>query len=382
MLYSDGLPGQFGLPGIKPAQVEQILTTKVTKFVIGGREIEFSVHSGLISALSTRLHSLIEVSQAEGSKEDCISFEDVDDDVFSRFVQFAYCGSYAGFDLAGEDLRERSSRASTMDATGSTKSIDVPDSLPTGINTGGASSGFGLLGFGHWDKPIFGQTSVIQSTGGPFEQPSKRQGTARVFGQSLDRRNSLGLPYSLASWTTTTTDWADTQASCEYCSQVKSHGRVPCNRELRKPGHRGKKQECVSNFMRTYVPVTDLWQNVRQSRSDPRSEHFKYILIGHVRVWAFARRFAVESLMDLSCINLARELAYWVMSVQTFVPIFGELVRFIYGSCEGEKLRLLVAQFAACVVEDVSQLEGWDELLTEVPAFAVGLVRELADRYA
>ncbi|KAJ4200797.1 hypothetical protein NW759_015823 [Fusarium solani] len=374
MLHSDSLPGQFGLPGIKPAQVEQVLTTKVTKFAIGDRKIEFSIHSGLISALSTRLHSLIQASQADGSKEDCVSFEDVDDDVFSRFVQFAYCGSYAGFDPAGEDLRERSSRASTTDATGSTKSIDGPDSLPTGINTGGRSSGFGLFGFGHWDKPIFGQTSMIQSTGGPPEQLSERQGTARVFGQSLDRSYLLGLPYSLASWTTTATD--------EYCSQVKSQGRVPCNCELRKPGRRGKKQEYMSNFMRTYVPVTDLWQNVRQSRSDPRSEHFKYILIGHVRVWAFARRFAVGPLMGLSCINLARELVYWVMSVQTFMPIFGELVRFIYGSCEGDKLRLLVAQFATCVVEDVSHLEGWDELLTEVPAFAVDLVRELADRYA
>ncbi|RSL64174.1 hypothetical protein CEP51_013192 [Fusarium floridanum] len=374
MLHSDNLPGQFGLPGIKPAQVEQVLTTQVTKFAIGGRKIEFSIHSGLISALSTRLHSLIQTSQADGSKEDCVPFEDVDDDVFSRFVQFAYCGSYAGFDPAGEDLRERSSGASTMDATGSTKSIDDPDSLPTGINTGGRSSGFGLFNFGYWDKPIFGQTSVIQPTGGPPEQLSERQGTTRVFGQSLDRSHLLGLPYSLASWTTTATD--------EYCSQVKSQGRVSCNCELRKPRRHGKKQEYVSKFMRAYVPVTDLWQNVRQSRPDPRSEHFKYILIGHVRVWAFARRFAVEPLMGLSCINLARELVYWVMSVQTFMPIFGELVRFIYGSCEGGKLRLLVAQFATCVVEDVSHLEGWDELLTEVPAFAVGLVRELADRYA
>lgn len=71
------------------------------------------------------------------------------------------------------------------------------------------------------------------------------------------------------------------------------------------------------------------------------------------------------------------------MSAQTFVPIFRELIRFVYGTCtvEGDKPRLLVAQFAACIVRDISHLEGWHELLTEIPAFTVDLVHKLANRY-
>lgn len=88
--------------------------------------------------------------------------------------------------------------------------------------------------------------------------------------------------------------------------------------------------------------------------------------------------------MELACENLIRELVYWVMSEHTFVPIFGELVRFVYGSCtvEGDKLRHVMAQFAACIIEDVCLLEGWHKLMTEVPSFAVDMVCKLADRCA
>ncbi|KAH8757632.1 hypothetical protein F5883DRAFT_374399, partial [Diaporthe sp. PMI_573] len=61
------------------------------------------------------------------------------------------------------------------------------------------------------------------------------------------------------------------------------------------------------------------------------------------------------------------------ISVSAFVPKFARFVRYIY-SCT---LRLLVAQFAACVVEDVSGLEGWSALVNKTPGFGADLIYQM-----
>lgn len=88
--------------------------------------------------------------------------------------------------------------------------------------------------------------------------------------------------------------------------------------------------------------------------------------------------------MHLSCKLLVRELAQWTVSESTFVPVFGALVRYVYNHLteEGYPIRQLVAQFATCVVEDISGLEGWSSLLSEVPRFATDLISEMTMRFS
>jgi hypothetical protein len=73
------------------------------------------------------------------------------------------------------------------------------------------------------------------------------------------------------------------------------------------------------------------------------------------------------------------ELGIWPSA---FIPDFGGLLHYVYGNCtdRGCRLRRLLAEFAACVVEDVSGLERWLMLLEEVPAFAADLVNLIMDR--
>lgn len=86
--------------------------------------------------------------------------------------------------------------------------------------------------------------------------------------------------------------------------------------------------------------------------------------------------------MDLAFSQLAHELTQWTIWPSAFVPGFGGLVRYVYGNhtAGGCQLRQLVAQFTACVVEDVSGLEGWSTLLKEVPDFAADLVDQMTNR--
>lgn len=83
--------------------------------------------------------------------------------------------------------------------------------------------------------------------------------------------------------------------------------------------------------------------------------------------------------MDNSCSQLAHELVKWTISPSDFVSDFGPLVRYVYNDCTADNrtLQHLVAQFAACLVEDVTGFKHWTGLLTQVPAFAIDLISQI-----
>ncbi len=54
--------------------------------------MEFYIHRGLICHLSAPLNAMLKGSQE--SLEGCVTWEDVNSDVFSRFAQFLYTGAY------------------------------------------------------------------------------------------------------------------------------------------------------------------------------------------------------------------------------------------------------------------------------------------------
>lgn len=270
----------------------RLLTAKLVKFVIGRNKIELCVYIGLLLCLSTRLHSLIEDSQAE---EDCIHLEDIDNDIFLHFAQFAYCRSYAGFNAAEEDLQQNSARASTRGAikrqSDSTHLTDIPSLA------GGTSCLFGQPLNKQSTSENSGEASpVLRIFGHPLKKQKTSENTSKatsLFGQRWDKQDTLKLPYSLASCTTAATDSVDNQAGCYYCSHNTLDIRVPskrkqhpkaCPYDFWKSKQPRKNQELTFNFIRIYAPGIKQGQNARQVQSDPQSEHFKYELIGHIRI--------------------------------------------------------------------------------------------------
>ncbi|CVL00271.1 uncharacterized protein FMAN_09778 [Fusarium mangiferae] len=230
------------------------------------------------------------------------------------------------------------------------------------------------------------------SFGSPLK-PHKEDVPLDLFGESLGTASLIleqtpaRFLFSFASSVTAT----ENGSGCIYSNQTASKARVPvkrkqpsgmCSCELHKSGQCENKKRLFSNFFQSHLPMFRFDQNTQVPRFDPQTENFKNVLIGHARVWSFAKEFAVTSLMKLARCNLAWQLVHWVMSEHTLMPIFGDLVRFVYNGCtvEGDDLRLILAQFAACVSEEVCLLGGWYELIAEVPSFVVDVMRELAIR--
>lgn len=76
---------------------DRSLTSKPVRFIIGPSKKEYFVHSKNIAAMSPALDVLVQ-GQMREAIDGVVECEDVDEDTFLRFAQFAYTGNYETVD--------------------------------------------------------------------------------------------------------------------------------------------------------------------------------------------------------------------------------------------------------------------------------------------
>lgn len=335
----------------------------------GRKSPSFVVPVELISRLSLNLSALV---KSDGdSTDNVLILEAVDADIFWRFFQFVFCGTY---DSNGPIERDASRSLLEMpqrrDGSGGGRS-SVASTGGGGVfglsrSQVASTGGGGVFGFGPSRSPVDGTASnSLSKTGNTNEsyQFCVSGGSGSLFGsgQSLPKSKQ---PYSLVSNTIT--------------SKISSGSQVPSKRKRVTPNdgenlgkHSETQQHCISLFLKKYKIDKDNFQVNAMATMPTIVSAF----LSHCRMWHFACRYAIPTLMDYACSQLALELANFVIRATLFVPVFKRLVQYVYNECDtsDSTLRLLVAEFAACVLEDVSKLEGWKGLLTDVPTFKVDL---------
>jgi len=264
--------------------------------------------------------------------QNCVILKDVDDDVFARFAQFLYTGAYTSPAPTGRD-----------DTAGSEASATAT-----------------TIGALHFSSSPFGN----------FGGPAKN-----------DKYDSFKLPCSLASYLESCKTAAGRTHNL-FCS--RKFDSLPCRCDFRGEDYAFKeKRNTIEAFMAKQGGLAGAnCHGILQTRPVNQSKTSRHVFIGHARVWVFADKYGVSSLKDHAFSCLVIELAHWTISASAFIPEFGRIVRYVYDchTIGGRLLRNLMAQFAACVVEDVSCLDGWRELLNEMPDFTVDLVNETTNR--
>ncbi|KAK9444609.1 nucleoporin FG repeat region domain-containing protein [Metarhizium brunneum] len=195
-------------------------------------------------------------------------------------------------------------------------------------------------------------------------------GSSSPFG-AAQRLSKSRSPYSLVSKTTALDTYSGSKVSSKRKRATTDDGE-----DLGK--HSETQQHCISLFLKKYR----IDEHKFQANGTDGTATMPIIVsafLSHCRMWHFAYTYAIPTLMDYACSQLALGLAHFVIRATLFVPVFKRLVQFVYKECDtrDSSLRLLIAGFAACVIEDVSRLEGWRGLLTDVPAFKADLGNEL-----
>ncbi|KAF5126263.1 hypothetical protein E5D57_010959 [Metarhizium anisopliae] len=342
----------------------------------------FVAPAALVSRLSTSFEGLV---KDDKTSIGTLVLRGVDSDIFWRFFQFVYCGAYKSFGPSGKVNDSETVTASMVDEV-----IDRANEAEVG-NCGlfgrrepkDAQIGTGLFGRREPNDAQIG-------TGGLFGrcEPNDAQIGTGLFGQRGPNKareglnpygereaNNYKLPYSLAHYKAK----AD-----EYYSSfgVPSKRKLDADNDdgnLKSPSH--MKLHLISSFMKQYN--IDVLPARFQSVAHCEQFTFANGFLGHARIWYFAYEHSITRLMDHACSQLASELVHWVISPSDFVADFGVLVRYVYIDCTAENpaLQQLVARFAVCLVEDVLRLEGWAELLKQMPSFAVDLIAQMGSRY-
>ncbi|OAQ69260.1 nucleoporin FG repeat region domain-containing protein [Pochonia chlamydosporia 170] len=361
----------------------------------GRKSPSFVVPLNLISRLSPSLGDL--VKRDRDSKDNVLAVEAVDADTFWHFFQFVFSGTYDCLEPIERDGPEVVSDPSShsllstpkksngtsgggifggaIASTGGGGMFGTPWSPLASTGGGGifggaiAATGGGLFGTCRVDGAASNSLSKIRSTdmmngsclsggsGSPFDS-----------GQSLPKSKQ---PYSLVSNTTALTIYSGSQVSSKRKRDTPSDGE-----NLAK--HSETQQHCISLFLKKYrIDEHNFQADSTDGTATTRT--IVNVFLSHCRMWHFACNYAIPTLMDYALSQLALELAHFVIRATLFVPVFKRLVQFVYKECDtrDSSLRLLIAGFAACVIEDVSRLEGWRGLLTDVPAFRADLADEL-----
>ncbi len=288
------------------------------------------MHLGLLQEVSASLNLL--VANQHPSKH--VELRDVEEDVFLRFCQFSYTGTYKGFDMRADEQLVR-------------KCAEQPKA-----------------------PGLFANLKIGQESSSP------------IFGLSRFGEHAPKLPYSLASFQAAAIGWASPDSWCGFCKPNIEAVQVPCKRKLCSCGLKRatyNKLEAISSFISSYAKKVESVPRVQQE-----SQVVRFGLIGHARVWDFAQQYGIPALMELACKNIAHELTYLTVSALTFMPIMTDLVHHVYGrdTADGHAIRGLVAQFTACIADDVIAFTGWAELLKKFPAFARDYAHQVTLRLA
>jgi len=409
---------------------------KPFRFLVGPSAREYFIHRTLVARLSPPLNALVNGGMRE-SREGCVAWDDVEEDVFQRFAQFAYTGLYTDYEptdlVPGSDTSPSADQAVQITAKVvekllghmSPKTSEPRPPVP-GAPSVTSENATVLL---DEDPTRTVRCCIDISEIAAWDAKAANPLASRQEPAGNEKKDAFRLPYSLASYERAATDWlAGRSNHSRTCKQrvmravKRKFESLSCDCDLGSDGTPSeKKRDFISAFMAkvNVLPVQRRlhWQwaaiaaqTARTDRAAPTTTtttttttakstkmaktatasaassldlYFEPVFVGHARMWVFADRYQIASLMDLACAKLVHGLADWTMSAATFVPQFGGLVRYVYDerTMVGCQLRLLVAQFAACVVEDVEALDEWPALVNEVPDFAVDLMRQMTNRF-
>ncbi|MCJ1449340.1 MAG: hypothetical protein MMC23_009860, partial [Stictis urceolatum] len=110
------------------------------------------------------------------------------------------------------------------------------------------------------------------------------------------------------------------------------------------------------------------------------NEDYTNALLCHAQIYAFADIYDIPPLRSLALHKLKQLLIDQHQRQQRPPGIF-DLIKFGYANTTGRNnLRSLISEYAACVIEDLSAIEGFRDLLEEAESFAADLVSLLVDR--
>ncbi|KAK8128749.1 hypothetical protein PG984_009857 [Apiospora sp. TS-2023a] len=306
-----------------------ILRSRPITFVVGPDETQFVVHADVLTRLSRPLRALIDGDMKE-AKESRVIWDDVDNQTFVRFIQWAYTDDYV---TAEPDI--------LLDAS----NIQTGASLAASTSTpSGTESKLYCLQDKAEDTPPEPGKCPYGNTVASYTQSRNCKKCGQYF--NAPHCNSCGTYHKqLCSICTTTTKGA---------AMAKS-----------------------------FTTSAD-WK-IASSTFKPRPntegcEDYSVVFACHANLYILADKYDIGPLGKLSMHKLYTTLTTFKLYPSRMSDVLSLVELVFENTPDGDKLRSMMVHYCACMVEDLAKCEKFQPTLQAYPEFSSALMAKMSER--
>ncbi|OQV10722.1 BTB/POZ domain-containing protein [Cladophialophora immunda] len=323
--------------------LSESLSSTTFQFLVGLERKAFNVHSSLAVKLSPVFAALINGNMAESVERRAV-LDDIDEKTFLRFCEFAYKGDFSvppPETVADRELLSPLQSGTSCDNLGSSHS----KSFSTGVEKVSDSSA--------------GEGPTTPTDG--LRQALHHNHHKRAWTHQISR------PISWLRW-------------CRIHQNSKVHSTDTQAKAPVISYHPDPGSKLAMDWTKFRSAASD-WNGpiFHPYRNSTPSESLMETLLSLAKLYVFADRYVIESLRSLVLYKMRRTLVSLKLFPQRVSEVF-LLVQYVYDHTrEGDDLRLLLTQFAACMINVFLQHSDWDRFICEQQTFTSELLHHLRD---
>jgi hypothetical protein len=298
------------------------------------------------------------------AKERCALFEDIDEETFVRFCEYAYTGDYPvpspSTVTSYQDTDSRNGMNEEQTREGYNPFDGISSSVP-GLESEGPLPE---------EQP---QEGLVQETDDDFRAKDK-------VPEPIDEFHTQSPQQLMDMTSPSLTRKKDKKRASKGAWDFDSFGQTHTSLgfETPQPQQRSKRNTLCEDFRMAYSSWNGLIFEPYKN-CDP-GENFTKIFLCHARLYVFADRYQIDSLRTLVLYKLRRTLAAFRLFPERVPDIF-ELIQFSYTNTrEGDDIRNLLTDYVVCFIEYLVPHADWGSLLEKAGSFAAEVLTKVLSR--
>lgn len=262
--------------------------------------------------------------------EHCVYWEDVDEQTFIRFAKWVYTRDYSPAEPELPTFTSSSTVTSTAEASGE----NTVTSLAS-FKTGGEEQG-------------------------------------EVSCEDCDR-----TIHSSRSTKCTTCRASFTSAYCDNCGYYKYRTCARCRNVSTRLSKKQVVIQLFNNSVKFPSPTTTPYTPRKNTKS---GQVYSEVFLSHARLYTLADKYGIKELCQLSLHRLYVTLKEFKPYPSRIGDIVGLTKYSFENTVKGDKLRTLLVDYCACIVEDMVGNKTFEDLVETSPDFAFELIKKMKDR--
>ncbi|EOO01092.1 hypothetical protein UCRPA7_3362 [Phaeoacremonium minimum UCRPA7] len=390
-----------------PLPFKEIFTSQSFQFLVGPEKRKFMLHKEILARLSPALDALLNGSMREAT-EGVVEWDDLDEDTFVRFGQYAYTGEY---DAAEPDiLLNCDAVASNETTSGATQDQQAP-AQPITISSDDENVTDAMFvdednhddsdhseSDGHIsddENASFNQdhSESDSDDSDDSDSSSDTDGRKPLLYPPYQEPPKLAAAFSFEGFIT----WADANCPGEFeCEMAKEdiQPALPVYKKRKLDAYldpsedkhaldcpmQTKKYKLMHEFRKACEAVSGDDTKFKPRENKEPYESYDRVFMSHATLYVLADKYSIPALGKKTRARLMRTLYHFKVFDER-IPDIVALVRYCYANTtSSDPLRKALTLYVSCIVDDIGDHQEFRDLLVEVGEFSADLALAMMKR--